>query len=87
MEFLRMWGDKTLMAFLFLTCLGVSIYAFHVKEPDLASTVVDLAKQILAGLLTLLVAARAATTIVSNGGKNGTTTSSTTTTDTTSTSH
>ena len=68
-----MWGDKTLMVFLFILCLGVGVYAFHVKEPDLASTVVDLAKQILAGLLTLLVAARAATTVVNGGGKNGTT--------------
>jgi hypothetical protein len=71
MEFLRMWGDKCLMVFLFLVCLSVGVYAFHVKEPDLASTVVDLAKQILAGLLTLLVAARAATTIVNGGKKNG----------------
>lgn len=69
MDFLKYWGDKTLMVFLFLVCLGVGVYAFHVKEPDLASTVVDLAKQILAGLLTLLVAARGATVV--QNGKNG----------------
>lgn len=68
MEFMRQWGDKLIMVTLFSLCIGVGIYAFHVKEPDLASTVVDLAKQILAGLLTLLVAHRVST--ISNG-KNG----------------
>lgn len=90
MEFMRQWGDKIIMVFLFILCISVGIYAFHTKEPDLASTVVDLAKQILAGLLTLLVAARTVSTVKNgNGGHGGTTTtaSGTTSSSTTITDH
>jgi hypothetical protein len=68
LEFLRQWGDKFLMCVLFLTCLFLAVYAFDIKDPDLQSTTVDLAKQILAGLLTLLVAHRVSQP---NGGTNG----------------
>lgn len=84
MEFLRMWGDKCLMVFLFIFVMSIAILAYHMKELDLQSTALDLAKQILAGLLTLLVAAKAGAAAYLNG-KNGSATSTTTTTDSTST--
>jgi len=74
MEFLKSWGDKVLMVFLFLVCMGIAVYAFQIKQPDLQSTTMDLAKQILAGLLTLLVARGVSSTSKNGNGVNNSST-------------
>jgi hypothetical protein len=60
------------MVTLFLVCLSIAIYGYRKNFPDLASTVVDLAKQILAGILTLLVAARQVWPSTNGNGKGET---------------
>jgi hypothetical protein len=72
-ESLKPWMDKLLMIFLIILFLGTAVYGYRYKEPDLASSTIDLLKQVLAAYL-ILTNAHRLPFAGQNGGSNGKTT-------------
>lgn len=70
-DFLKQWGDKTLLLVLILVFLSVAVHGYHDKNADMASFSSDLVKQLISAILTLLVASRMPWP-KANGGTNGT---------------
>lgn len=70
-DFLKQWGDKTLLLVLILVFLSVAVHGYHDKNADMASFSSDLVKQLISAILTLLVASRMPWP-KATGGTNGT---------------